>query len=203
MNVYSVGGEEEVGNSLERPTKRAAVEKAALELFVERGFHGTTVPDIARRADVGTGTLYLYHCSKEKLLNHLYQRWQTACLGRLTVAARDARTPRETFAAFWHSFVRFTDEYPVAFQFIMMYESSPYLSDETRRMAIESKRPVEALFEDGMARQVFKALPIPVLMAVAKGVFHELRRLEASGEVVLTPALWKAAEGMVWEAIRR
>jgi hypothetical protein len=85
----------------------------------------------------------------------------------------------------------------------MMYESSPYLTDETRRMAIESKGPVEALFEDGMAREVFKPLPIPVLMAVARGVFFELRRLEASGEVILTPSLWQAAEGMVWEAIRR
>jgi TetR/AcrR family transcriptional regulator, repressor of fatR-cypB operon len=203
MNAYSVAGLEQAGSSLERPTKRAAVEKAALELFVERGFHGTTVPDIARRAGVGTGTLYLYHCSKDKLLNHLYQQWTHATGARLTVAARDARTPRETFAAFWHSYVRFTDENPVASRFLMMYESSPYLTDETRRTAIESKRPVEALFEDGMAREVFKPLPIPVLMAVARGVFSELRRLEASGEVILTPALWKAAEGMVWEAIRR
>lgn len=196
MNAHSVVG-------VEKPSKRAAIETAALELFVERGFHGTTVPEIARRAGVGTGTLYLYHCSKDRLLNHLYQQWQHACFARLTAAARGARTPRETFSAFWHSFVRFTDEHPTAFWFSIQYESSPYISDETRRLEIESKRPVEALFEDGAARQVFKPLPIPVLMAAAKGLFTELKRLEASRGLVLTPALWKAAEEMAWEAIRR
>jgi AcrR family transcriptional regulator len=196
MNAHSVAG-------LERPNKRAAIESAALELFVERGFHGTTVPEIARRAGVGTGTLYLYHCSKDRLLNHLYQQWQHACHGRLTSAARGARTPRETFSAYWHSFVRFTREHPTAFWFHVQFESSPYISDETRRLEIESKRPLEALFEDGAAREVFKPLPIPVLMAAAKGLFTELKRLEASRGLVLTPALWKAAEEMAWEAIRR
>jgi TetR/AcrR family transcriptional regulator, repressor of fatR-cypB operon len=196
MNAHSVA-------ALEKPNKRAAIETAALELFVERGFHGTTVPEIARRAGVGTGTLYLYHCSKDKLLNHLYQQWQHATLARLTSAARGARTPRETFSAYWHSFVRFTHEHPTAFWFHVQFESSPYISEETRRLEIESKRPLEALFEDGAARQVFKPLPIPVLVAAAKGLFTELKRLEASRGLVLTPALWKSAEEMAWEAIRR
>jgi TetR/AcrR family transcriptional regulator, repressor of fatR-cypB operon len=196
MNAHSVVG-------FERPNKRAAIETAALELFVERGFHGTTVPEIARRAGVGTGTLYLYHCSKDKLLNSLYQRWMNACLGRLTAAARNARTPRETFSAYWHSYVQFTNEHPAAYWFQVHFESSPYISEETRTLEVESKRPLEALFEDGAAREVFKPLPIPVLMAAAKGLFTELKRLEASRGLVLTPALWKAAEAMAWEAIRR
>jgi AcrR family transcriptional regulator len=196
MNAHSVV-------AAEKSNKRSAIETAALELFVERGFHGTTVPEIARRAGVGTGTLYLYHCSKDKLLNHLYQQWVSACMGRLSAAARDARTPRETFSAYWHSFVRFTNEHPNAYWFQVQYESSPYLSDETRRLEVELKRPVEALFEDGAARKVFKPLPIPVLVAAAKGLFTELKRLEATRGLVLTPALWRAAEEMVWEAIRR
>jgi AcrR family transcriptional regulator len=196
MNAHSVV-------RYERPNKRVAIETAALELFVERGFHGTTVPEIARRAGVGTGTLYLYHCSKDRLLNHLYQQWQHACFARLTSAARGARTPRETFSAYWHSFVRFTDEHPTAFWFHTQFESSPYISDESRRLEIESKRPLEALFEDGAAREVFKPLPMSVLMAVAKGLVTELTRLESTRGFVLTPALWKAAEEMAWEDIRR
>jgi AcrR family transcriptional regulator len=174
-----------------------------LELFVERGFHGTTVPEIARRAGVGTGTLYLYHCSKDKLLNSLYEQWCTSCFATLAAAARDARTPRETFSAYWHAFVRFTNEHPCAYWFWVQFESSPYLSDETRQLEFESKRPLEALFEDGAAREVFKPLPIPVLHAAAKGLFTELKRLESTRGLVLTPALWRAAEEMVWEAIRR
>ena len=40
---------------------------AALELFVEKGFVGTRLDDVAARAGVSKGTLYLYFDSKEAL----------------------------------------------------------------------------------------------------------------------------------------
>lgn len=41
--------------------------EAALELFVERGFASTRLEDVARRAGVSKGTLYLYFENKEEL----------------------------------------------------------------------------------------------------------------------------------------
>jgi AcrR family transcriptional regulator len=41
---------------------------AALDLFVERGFAATRMEEIATRAGVSKGTLYLYYPSKEELL---------------------------------------------------------------------------------------------------------------------------------------
>ena len=41
---------------------------AALDLFVERGFAATRSEDVAARAGVSKGTLYLYDPSKEELL---------------------------------------------------------------------------------------------------------------------------------------
>ncbi len=41
---------------------------AALELFVEQGFAATRIDEIARRAGVSKGTVYLYFASKEALL---------------------------------------------------------------------------------------------------------------------------------------
>ena len=41
---------------------------AALDLFVERGFAATRTEDVAARAGVSKGTLYLYYSSKEELL---------------------------------------------------------------------------------------------------------------------------------------
>ncbi|RXM17509.1 TetR/AcrR family transcriptional regulator, partial [Citrobacter sp. AAK_AS5] len=40
---------------------------AALELFVEKGFAATRLDDVAARAGVSKGTLYLYYASKEDL----------------------------------------------------------------------------------------------------------------------------------------
>lgn len=41
---------------------------AALEVFGERGFHRTTLDEVARRAGVSKGTVYLYFDSKDDLL---------------------------------------------------------------------------------------------------------------------------------------
>lgn len=48
----------------ERPAELMA---AALDLFVERGFAATRLDDVASRAGVSKGTLYLYFSSKEEL----------------------------------------------------------------------------------------------------------------------------------------
>lgn len=47
-----------------RPSELTA---AALSLFVERGFAATRLEDVARRAGVSKGTLYLYFANKEEL----------------------------------------------------------------------------------------------------------------------------------------
>jgi len=41
---------------------------AALDLFVDKGFAGTRLDDVAARAGVSKGTLYLYYANKEELL---------------------------------------------------------------------------------------------------------------------------------------
>ena len=47
---------------------------AALELFVERGFAATRLDEVAARAGVSKGTLYLYFASKEELFKAVIQQ---------------------------------------------------------------------------------------------------------------------------------
>ena len=47
--------------------KRPEILDAAMKLFSERGFERTTVDEIATRANVGKGTIYLYFENKEQI----------------------------------------------------------------------------------------------------------------------------------------
>ena len=47
--------------------------EAALALFVEKGFAATRAEEVAQRAGVSKGTLYLYYPSKEELLKAVIQ----------------------------------------------------------------------------------------------------------------------------------
>ncbi len=52
--------------------KKTAIMGAALKLFTERGFHGTSTAQISKNAGVATGTLFNYFPTKEDLINSLY-----------------------------------------------------------------------------------------------------------------------------------
>src|SRR6266536_939319 len=47
---------------------REAIVRAAHQLFVERGYQTTTLPEIAAAADVSTRTIFAYFPSKEDIL---------------------------------------------------------------------------------------------------------------------------------------
>lgn len=51
--------------------KREKIFLAAQELFSEKGFHETTVEEIARQAGVAKGTVYIYFDSKEQLFKEV------------------------------------------------------------------------------------------------------------------------------------
>ena len=50
-----------------KEARPAELMSAALDLFVERGFAATRHDEVAARAGVSKGTLYLYFSSKEEL----------------------------------------------------------------------------------------------------------------------------------------
>lgn len=57
---------------------------AATVAFAEKGFHGTTIPDVATSAGVGAGTIYRYFANKENLVNGVYINSKTKLLAYLT-----------------------------------------------------------------------------------------------------------------------
>jgi AcrR family transcriptional regulator len=55
---------------------RLKIELAAKRLFTRQGFHGTTVREIAQKAGVSIGKLYLYYPTKEEIFIGLVQRME-------------------------------------------------------------------------------------------------------------------------------
>lgn len=51
-----------------REERRKLIMETALELFATRGYHGTSINDISRKAGISKGLLYNYFSGKEKLV---------------------------------------------------------------------------------------------------------------------------------------
>lgn len=59
---------------------RAAILKAASEVFVELGWNGTSMAAIAERAGVAIGTVYQYFRSKEEVISAIVAEWALRAL---------------------------------------------------------------------------------------------------------------------------
>src|SRR4051794_4094634 len=66
--------------------RREAILSAALDEFSARGFAATRLDDIARRAGVAKGTIYLYFRDKESLFQELVRAMPSPIVGRLEAA---------------------------------------------------------------------------------------------------------------------
>ena len=66
-----------------RADKRALITDAAVEVFAEKGFHLARVSDIAKRAGVADGTIYLYFKNKEDLLLTIFEEKMDLLLSSL------------------------------------------------------------------------------------------------------------------------
>jgi len=69
-----------------RNERRAAILSAALEEFAARGFAATRLDDVARRADVAKGTIYLYFRDKESLFQELVRTMLSPLVGAIAEA---------------------------------------------------------------------------------------------------------------------
>src|SRR5215510_1773437 len=78
--------------------RREAILSAALDEFAAQGFAATRLDDVARRAGVAKGTIYLHFRDKEALFQELVRSLLTPVVGSIE-ALRDADIPMRVLAS--------------------------------------------------------------------------------------------------------
>lgn len=78
---------------------RQAIVDSAYELFSERGYHSTTLQDIAEFAGVGVSSLYSYFPSKLHLLYAVFEPWYKDEFTELEKRVLRLKSPRDRLRA--------------------------------------------------------------------------------------------------------
>ena len=102
------GGTSSASNRAARAAeRRAAIVAAGLDEFTARGFAATRLDDVAKRAGVAKGTIYLHFKDKEALFQELVRTALVPLIGNLDGYASGRRIGRATFSnASAETFVR-------------------------------------------------------------------------------------------------
>ncbi|WP_225119318.1 TetR/AcrR family transcriptional regulator [Bradyrhizobium sp. BRP22] len=86
--------------------RRAAIVEAAMEEFVARGFAATRLDDIAKRAGVAKGTIYLHFKDKESMFEELIRTALVPLIGRMASPAPAGGSVRDAVESFAEMFIR-------------------------------------------------------------------------------------------------
>lgn len=197
MNVHSQG------RTHRGEVTREAITAAALELFAERGFHGTAVPDIARRAGIAAGTIYRHFDSKEQLVNHVYRQCKTAMVATLLRDLDVTQGARELFRSFFLRLAEFARREPLAFSFLELHHHGAYLDADSRRIELEVLIPIAGFVERFKGEGIIKPVSTEALISIVWGALVGLIKAAKLGYLQLSDSLLAQAEASCWDAIRR
>ena len=141
-----------------RPGEIAA---AALELFVERGFAATRLDDVAARAGVSKGTVYLYFDSKETLFKAAIEAAMTPAVEAAEALANEERPAAELLRCFvsgWWQMV-----------------GSTALGGLPKLLVAESGNfpDIARWFHESMIRRAQKAMARIIATGIARGEFRQ------------------------------
>ena len=86
--------------------RREAIIEAALDEFIARGFTATRLDDVAKRAGVAKGTIYLHFKDKESMFEELIRTALVPMIGRLHAPPPIGGSVRDAIEGFARNFIR-------------------------------------------------------------------------------------------------
>lgn len=81
--------------------RRNQILDAAAKAFAEKGFHATTIKDIAREAGLADGTIYIYFANKHALLLDIFERMRESILQSPDILPAGEPDIRAILKTFW------------------------------------------------------------------------------------------------------
>jgi len=179
---------------------RERILESALRAFAERGFHGTSIPDIAQAAGVGVASIYRRFESKERLVNEVFRDAKSRLRDALLLGLELGGAPRAMFLEVWARLVRFQRKEPLAFQFLEMQDHVPYLDGESRALEASLLVPILVATEAATKKSA-GAVPARVVIAMVWGAFVGITKAARLGYLALDEATLLRAGEVCWAAV--
>lgn len=157
--------------------RREQILKAAEKIFAEKGFHETTISDIARGAGLSEPTLYEYFASKEEILFTIPE--ETSCqLGELIdfhLKMAKGTVPKlraMIYILFW---IHQTNPHYAAVSYLILKQSGRFSKSRAYETLRQRLRPLIDVVEEGLAAGEIRSGFTPFLIrSVILGTIEHL-----------------------------
>jgi len=181
--------------------KRSALLNAALKLFAEQGFNGSSTALIAKRAGVASGTLFFHFNSKEELIHALFREIRAKMESQVLETFPEEMGTKERLLRLLANLLRYFLENPEEFKFVEQYHFSPLCENEMRRNK-EEDFEIHRLLAQARKEKIIKDAPQPVLEAIVFGPITGLAKEHANCGTIIDEETCRMVIEACWNGLK-
>jgi AcrR family transcriptional regulator len=191
--------------------RRAAIQSAALEVFADRGYHASSIDDIARAAGVSKALIYEHFASKQELHADLIEAQASELYRRVADAVAAVQTPSgsERLRAGLEAFFGFVEERRDAWRVLFRETVDPETAAALSRVNAQVTSLVATLIaEDPGAKPRDEAHPeadrgIQLLAQMLVGAIESVANWWAEHKEVRRDRVLETAMEFAWLGLDR
>jgi AcrR family transcriptional regulator len=153
--------------------RREVIELAAMELFAERGYHGTAMDEIARRSEVSPPVVYDHFDSKPALHRRLLERTRDELLAMWRENLDGEGTPEQQIAQAFDAWAQYVQAHPYAPRmFFRETTGIPEVRQAHQRIAAEANGALAEILGGLSGAAHLRAGGAPLAFAMASEVIR-------------------------------
>ena len=191
--------------------RRAAIQSSALEVFAGRGYHASSIDDIARAAGISKALIYEHFASKQELHADLLEGQASELYRRIAAAveAVEADCGASRLEAGLEAFFRFVEERRDAWRILFRETVDPESAAALDRVGVQITGLVAALIaQDPGARPRDEAHPeadrgIQLLAQMLVGAIQSVANWWAEHKEVRRERVLETAMEFAWLGLDR
>lgn len=178
--------------------------RAAQKLFVEQGYHNTSIPDIVKEAGVSTGAIYHHFANKEELAREIHKSAVLQYLAKYNEEVVSQKTAYEKIKAYTRIMFRWAEKDPVMVQYLLYARPKEVLNKNLSVCSEEGLKGALEVAKMGMENNEIRPMDLYLAAAVISGCI--IRMIELRNDGLINNPLEEYIEATannIWLSLKR
>jgi AcrR family transcriptional regulator len=157
--------------------KKREILRSAAAVLAEKGYHGTTMEEIAAQLLMTKGSMYYYFKNKDDILYHCHQMIMGLSLEAIEEVASSDLNPVEKLVSAIRAHILLSIEEKSMFM-IMDKPSQKFTDEQSKEVLVSQKeyaRYFDKILSEGIEKQVFDIQDIKMVRMIILGALNSIR----------------------------
>lgn len=183
--------------------KMERVIEVARGMFVEKGFHNVSIPDIVKASGVSTGAIYHHFSNKETLARYIHEKTLTDFNDMLVSRLVGTSTAFQKLRAFAYLVLDIAESDPILMQYMLFMRHGEFMSDHQPICYSEPFVWVQETVADGIMDGELRGGDRLIAAAAFTGILTRVIEIRLNG--LLQVSLQESSEEVfasAWRAVK-